>query len=63
MSGDAALKEPRPPGRLRRALEGALVGLGFSVVFLAAAVGSVVIHLDLPPTRRLILTIVNDALA
>jgi translocation and assembly module TamB len=39
------------------------VGLGFSVVFLAAAVGSVVIHLDLPPTRRLILTIVNDALA
>ena len=39
------------------------MGLGFSVVFLAAAVGSVVIHLDLPPTRRLILTIVNDALA
>ncbi|MEP7121014.1 MAG: translocation/assembly module TamB domain-containing protein [Byssovorax sp.] len=63
MSGSAESKQPRPPGRLRRALEGGLVGLGFSVVFLAAAVGSVVIHLDLPPTRRLILTIVNDALA
>ena len=63
MSAPADPKQPRPPGRLRRALGGALVGLGFSAIFLAAAVGSVVIHLDLPPTRRLILTIVNDALA
>jgi translocation and assembly module TamB len=55
-------KPPSPPGRVRRALGGALKGLGFGLSFVAAAVGSVVIHLDLPPTRRLILTIVNDAL-
>jgi translocation and assembly module TamB len=63
VSRAADLNQPRPPGRLRRALGGALVGLGFSCVFLAAAVGAVVIHLDLPPTRRLILSIVNDALS
>ena len=62
MSAPADSKEARPPGRLRRALGGALVGLGLSCVFVTAAVSSVVIHLDLAPTRRLILTIVNDAL-
>ncbi len=62
MSALADPTPPRPPGRLRRALGGALVGLGFSAIFLAATVGAVVIHLDLPPTRRLILSIVNSAL-
>ena len=36
--------------------------LGLGSVFVTAAVGSVLIHLDLAPTRRLLLTTVNDAL-
>ena len=38
------------------------MGLGLGSVFVAATLGSVVIHLDSAPTRRLIQTIANDAL-
>lgn len=53
---------PKPPGRLRRALLGALQALGLGSVFVTAAAGSGILHLDLAPTRRLLLTTVNDAL-
>lgn len=62
MSTPAEATPPQPPGRLRRALGGALIGLGLGTVFVASVLGAVVIHLDLAPTRRLVLTITNDAL-
>ena len=51
-----------PPGRFRRVLGGLGAALGLSLVFAGALVGSVVVHLDRAPTRRVGRVIANELL-
>jgi translocation and assembly module TamB len=52
----------RPHGRFRRALGGLLRTVAISALFLGATATAVVLHLDLPPTRRFVVQTVNELL-
>jgi translocation and assembly module TamB len=57
--------QPRPPpatGRVRRILRALGVTIGLTTVFLTSLAGSVVLHLDLRPTRRVVRKVANQAL-
>jgi translocation and assembly module TamB len=51
-----------PPGRFRRVLGGLAATFGLTFVFAGALVLSVVVHLDLAPTRRVVSAVANEAL-
>jgi translocation and assembly module TamB len=53
---------PAGPGRYRRAAAALGTGLGFTLVFAGALVVSVLVHLDLGPTRRVAQSIANQIL-
>ncbi len=62
MTDAEAPTETRAPGRFRRVLGGLLGTVAVSALFLSAAATAVVLHLDLPPTRRLVEHTVNELL-
>lgn len=60
--GDSIEPRPAPPGRFRRAIAALLGALGGAALFLSAAIVSIALHANLPPSRRLLQRAVNDAL-